>query len=212
MVRTAQFSCKFLLLCSVFVIMLGQPATASAAQDPIEQLRPFLKKVTETLSDPELYTLPRKEQSQILVELVRERFDFYEMSRRVLGPQWRNINAEEREQFVELFTQLLQYAYVDRIDEYSGQEVEFVGQRIRGDRAEVQTVLVDRDRSYNVSYIMQLQQDRWMAYDIVAEGVSLVRNYMEQFREILRRHGFDGLVRQLEEKIDELESDKLATS
>lgn len=212
MVRTAQLFFNSLLFCCAFISMLCQPVSASAVQDPIEQLRPFLKKVTETLSDPELYTLPKKEQSQILVELVRERFDFQEMSRRVLGPQWRNINADEQEHFVELFTQLLQYAYIDRIDDYSGQEVEFVGQRIRGDRAEVQTVLIEKDRSYNVSYIMQLQQDRWMAYDIVAEGVSLVRNYMEQFREILRRHGYDGLVKQLEEKIDELQSSSLETT
>lgn len=212
MVRTAQLSFSSLLFCCAFVSMLCQPVSVLAVQDPIEQLRPFLKKVTETLSDPELYTLPRKEQSQILVELVRERFDFHEMSRRVLGPQWRNISVEQQEQFVALFTQLLQYAYVDRIDDYSGQEVEFVGQRIRGDRAEVQTVLVEKDQTYNVSYIMQLQQNRWMAYDIVAEGVSLVRNYMEQFREILRRYGYDGLVKQLEEKIDELESGKLSTS
>ncbi|MBM9535759.1 MlaC/ttg2D family ABC transporter substrate-binding protein [Desulfobulbus alkaliphilus] len=204
------FPCSFraLLFSFAFISMLCQPLSALAVQDPIEQLRPFLQKVTETLNDPELYTLSRKEQSEILVELVRERFDFYEMSRRVLGPHWRNIDAEEREQFVTLFTQLLQYAYIDRIDDYSGQEVEFVGQRIRGDRAEVQTILVDRDRSYNVSYIMHLQEDRWMAYDIVAEGVSLVRNYMEQFREIIRRHGYIGLIRKLEERIDELDGGK----
>jgi len=211
MTRTAHFPLSIFLACYALIGMLCQPASALANPDPTEQLRPFLKKVTETLSDPELYTLSRKEQSHILVELVRERFDFHEMSRRVLGPQWRNISKEEQDTFVSLFTQLLQHAYIKEIDRYSGQEVQFLQQRIRGDRAEVQTVLVDGDQSYNVSYIMQLRQGQWMAYDIVAENVSLVRNYMEQFREILRRHGYEGLVRQIEEKIHELESELRAT-
>ena len=207
MTRTAHSPLNIFLVCCALIGMLCQPASVLANPDPTEQLRPFLKKVTETLSDPELYTLSRKEQSQVLVELVRERFDFYEMSKRVLGPQWRNISKEEQDTFVSLFTQLLQHAYIVEIDRYSGQEVQYVQQRIRGDRAEVQTVLVDGEQSYNVSYIMQLRQGQWMAYDIVAENVSLVRNYLEQFREILRRHGYEGLVRQIEEKIHELENE-----
>ena len=52
---------------------------------------------------------------------------------------------------------------------------------------------------------MLLKDDKWMVYDIVVEGVSLVRNYMEQFKEILRRDGYASLVKQVEGKIAELE-------
>ena len=139
--------------------------------------------------------------------VVRERFDFREMSKRVLGQQWRKLDAQEQTRFEELFTDLLQYAYVGRIEEYSGQKVEFVQQRIRANRAEVQTLLVDKDKSIPVSYFMLLQGQDWMAYDIVVEGVSLVRNYMEQFSEILRKEGYPGLVKQIEEKIVQFEQE-----
>lgn len=192
------------VLFSLVMVLFSQSAV-SATPDPTEQFRPFLKKVTDTLADPGLKAIPKNEQSQRIIDIVREHFDFREMSRRVIGQQWRNLSEKEQAEFERLFTQLLQYAYVGKIDDYSGQQVQFVQQRIRGDRAEVQTLLVDRDKSIPVFYIMLLKDDRWMAYDVVVEGVSLIRNYMEQFSEILRKDGYPGLVKQIEQKIAELE-------
>jgi len=192
------------VLFSFVTVFFAQPAV-SAAPDPTEQFRPFLKKITETLADPGLKTIPKPEQSQRIIGVVREHFDFREMSKRVIGQQWRNLSEKEQGEFEQLFTQLLQYAYVDKIDEYSGQQVQFTQQRIKGERAEVQTLLVDKNKSIPVFYIMLLRGDQWMAYDVVVEGVSLVRNYMEQFSEILRKDGYPGLVKQIEQKIDELE-------
>jgi len=189
----------------VFITLFFTQPAVSAAPDPTEQFRPFLKKITETLADPGLKAIPKNEQSQRIIGIVREHFDFREMSKRVIGQQWRNLSEKEQGEFEQLFTQLLQYAYVEKIDEYSGQQVQFTQQRIKGERAEVQTLLVDKNKTIPVFYIMLLRGDQWMAYDVVVEGVSLVRNYMEQFSEILRKDGYPGLVKQIEQKIAELE-------
>ncbi len=195
------------VVCSVllFVILPLSCVTAWGAPDPTEQFRPFLAKVTAVLADSSLKKMPKKEQCRRVVAVVRERFDFREMSKRVLGRQWQQLSQEEQEQFEALFTQLLQYAYVGKIDEYSGQKIEFIHQRIKGDRAEVQTQLVDSNKSIPVSYILSLQGEQWMAYDVVVEGVSLVRNYMEQFQQILTKDGYSGLVEQIKSKINQLE-------
>ena len=181
---------------------------AFATPDPTEQFRPFLKKVTDVLADPELKTIPKNEQGKRIIKVVKERFDFREMSKRVLGSQWRDLNDKEQREFEDLFTQMLQYAYIGKIDEYAGQKVEFTQQRVKGERAEVQTLLVDRDKSVSVSYIMLLRGEQWMTYDVVVEGVSLVRNYMEQFKEILKKDGYVGLVKQVKEKIEQIEKEK----
>jgi phospholipid transport system substrate-binding protein len=194
----------FSVLFSFFVVIFSQ-SSVFATPDPTEQFRPFLKKVTDTLADPKLKAISKREQSQRIIGVVREHFDFREMSKRVIGQQWRSLSEKEQAEFEQLFTQLLQYAYVGKIDEYSGQQVQFTQQRVKGERAEVQTLLVDKDKSIPVSYIMLLRGDQWMAYDVVVEGVSLVRNYMEQFSEILRKDGYLGLVKQIEDKIAELE-------
>lgn len=195
------------------VLLLSAGLTLSVpivqgAPDPTEQLKPFLKKVTDTLSDPSLKVLPKKEQCQRIVTIARERFDFQEMTKRVLGQQWRKLDTKEQQNFERLFTQLLQYAYVGKIEEYAGQKIEYVQQRIKEDRAEVQTLLVDKEKSIPVSYIMLLKDNDWMTYDVVVEGVSLIRNYMEQFKDILRNDGYPGLVKQVEEKINLFEKEK----
>jgi len=199
--------CRFFSLLILVACLLGTQPAESATPDPTEQFRPFIDKVTKTLADPGLKTLPKQEKSRRVISVVREHFDFREMSKRVIGQQWRSLSSDEQGEFESLFTQLLQYAYVGKIDDYTGQQVQFTQQRIKGERAEVQTLLVDKDKSIPVAYIMLLKGDQWMAYDVVVEGVSLIRNYMEQFSEILRKDGYSGLVAQIKQKIVELEKD-----
>lgn len=198
---------KILVIVSFLFVSLAPlyVGSALATPDPTEQFRPFLDKVTALLADPALKKLSQKEQCQRVIVVVRERFDFQEMSKRVLGRYWSTLSATEQSQFEELFTQLLQYAYVGKIDEYSGQKVEFGQQRIRGERAEVRTLLVDNNRTIPVSYILQLKGGQWMAYDVVVEGVSLIRNYMEQFQQIISKDGYSQLVDQIKNKISQLE-------
>lgn len=193
------------LFASVVLALATTQSYASVTPDPTEQLRPFIDKVIKTLSDPTLKKLPKQEQGDRVIEVVRERFDFQEMSKRVVGQPWRNLSPQDQKDFEQLFTRLLQYAYISKIDDYAGQQVQFVQQRIKGDRAEVQTLLVDAQKSIPVSYIMQLHDGQWLAYDVVVEGVSLIRNYMEQFNEIIRKEGFPGLMKQVAAKVGELE-------
>jgi len=205
MQRNTSISSFFLANLFFLLLVLASHGAVAAPPDPTEQLRPFLGKVTATLTDPGLKSKSRQEQSDRMLNVIRERFDFREMSKRVIGQQWRNLSAKEQDEFEHLFTQLLQYAYIGRIDDYSDQQIRYTMQRIRDDRAEVQTLLIDKNKSIPIFYIMILRNDQWMIYDVVVEGVSLIRNYMEQFNEILRKDGYPGLVKQIKDKITELE-------
>lgn len=181
-------------------------AYASQPPDPTEQLRPYADKVVAILTDPELQGAEhKKERYERLLKAAEELLDFPEMSKRVLGRTWRDLTPAEQQKFTALFAKLLEHAYLGRVDEYSNQKVIFKDQRIKGERAQVITDFVDADKVFSVSYIMMLKGDKWMVYDVVVEGVSLVRNYMEQFNDIIRKEGYASLVKQVEEKIAELE-------
>jgi len=169
-------------------------------------LKPVVDKVVSLLKDTEFRKRPIVDQSEVIVKIVSERFDFREMSKRVMGKQWRSLNVEQQDQFVALFTKLLQYVYIAQVDGYLDKKIDFTGQRIRRDRAEVKTLLVGEDKSIPVSYIMILRKDTWMSYDIIVEGVSLIRNYMEQINTVLRDEKFPGLISMLEKKITKLEA------
>lgn len=199
---------SFIVLFGGMFFLLSSPHSMNAAPqpDPTEQLRPFMDRIVSILTDPELKgdenCIKRREE---VMNVADERFDFNEMSKRVLGKEWRKLNDEEQKYFVGLFKKLLEHAYIGKIEDYSKQKVVFKDQRIRDDRAQVMTDVVDEDVIISVSYVMLLEGNLWKVYDIVVEGVSLVRNYMEQFKEILRREGYASLLKQVEDKVSELE-------
>lgn len=197
------------ILCSTgMFFFLGSPYTvgAASAPDPTEQFRPFVEKIVSILTDPEMQGDEKCIERRAKVRAVgEERFDFNEMSKRVLGSTWRKLNADEQKHFVDLFTKLLEHAYFGKIEDYSKQTVVFKDQRVQGDRAQINTGIIDKDVNISVSYVMLLQDGVWRVYDIIVEGVSLVRNYMEQFKEILRKEGYASLLKQVEAKVTELD-------
>jgi phospholipid transport system substrate-binding protein len=186
----------------------SSPVTGASGPDPTAQMKPFIDKVMDILENADFKKDPKCIICKRLIDVSRERFDFNEMSKRVLGRTWRKLNKKEKEEFVGLFTRLLQYAYIGKLEQYTGQKITFKGQRVKGRRAQVQTEISDGQQSIAVSYIMLLEGDQWMVYDVIIEGVSLVRNYMEQFREILRKEKYAGLVKQIETKVQQLEEER----
>jgi phospholipid transport system substrate-binding protein len=137
-----------------------------------------------------------------IVALVSEHFDFQEMSKRVVGRPWQNMPQAQREQFAARFAKLLGHVYIGKVDAYAEMKIEFGKEQLKGDRAEIRTMFVDASKSIPVSYVMILKDGKWMAYDVFVEGISLVRNYMEQFKGIPQ----DQLIPTLDKKLQELKA------
>ncbi|SHO51032.1 MlaC/ttg2D family ABC transporter substrate-binding protein [Desulfopila aestuarii] len=183
------------------LLIVFSPLEGLADSGPMAQLRPTLAKLTAVLSDPSLKGDEHKvERRAKIMSSIKEGFDFREMSRRILGSTWNSISAQEQDQFTELMTKLLENVYIGKLENYSGQTIGYVGERVKGDRAQVSTLVEDNNMQIPVHYIMAMGQGRWMVYDINIEGVSLVRNYMEQFKSILRTEKFEGLIKVIEDK------------
>lgn len=192
---------------AVFFVMIFIGVCASsvyaAAEGPTQQLRPTLERLIEIIQDPELQGKENREKRrQTVMRVVKSRFDFEEMSKRVLGATWRDITSEEREKFVTQMTNLLENNYIGQLENYSGQTVEYVDERIRRQRAQVSTLVKNNGTTYPVYYVMQKDEDKWMVYDVNIEGVSLIRNYRAQFKSILHKEKFEGLLHIMKEKND----------
>lgn len=191
---------KTLLL---LVLLCGLPFQATWAEEltPTDTLKPVLSDLTAVLSDKSLKGQNhRVERREKIMSLIKRGFDFREMSQRVLGRTWWQIDDKERDHFTVIMTKLLENVYIGRLEGYSGQTIEFVGEIVRGDRAQVTTLVENGNMKMPIHYIMSKTDSGWMVYDINLEGVSLVRNYQEQFKSILRQDGYQGLVKIIEEK------------
>jgi phospholipid transport system substrate-binding protein len=185
----------------VFFCLLPVVGQASE-KGPTADLQPILQDLTAVLADKSLkgdeHRTVRREK---IMSIIKHGFDFREMSKRVLGKTWQDIDDKERDNFTSLMTKLLENVYIGKLESYSGQTLEFVGETVKEDRGQVSVLLDNGGVKIPIHYIMRKSDLSWMVYDINIEGVSLVRNYQEQFKAILRKDNYQGLVKVLEEKI-----------
>lgn len=192
---------KKVLAVLIVALFILPGVTWSSETSPTTDLKPVLDGLTAILTDESLKgDKHRTERRQKIMLQAQEGFDFTEMSKRVLGKTWRKIDEEQQAYFTQLLTKLLENVYIGKLEGYSGQAVEYVGEKVKGKRAQVTTLIEDQGVKLPVHYIMLQTQEKWMVYDINIEGVSLVRNYQQQFKSILRKEKYEGLVKVLEEK------------
>lgn len=197
----------YLVLIAVFLV-IGSNLQAAEEKGPTADLQPMLQDLTSILADNSLKgDEHRTKRRDKIMSLIKHGFDFREMSKRVLGKTWQDINDKERDNFTRLMTKLLENVYIGKLESYSGQTIEYSGETIKEDRGQVSVLLDNAGVKIPIHYIMRKSDTRWMVYDINIEGVSLVRNYQEQFKAILRKDNYQGLVKVLEEKISTFSTD-----
>jgi phospholipid transport system substrate-binding protein len=172
------------------------------AGPPSEQLRDRVDAVIRVLVDPALKGEGRAAERRAGVRrIANEIFDFAETTRRSLGRHWQARTPAEQAELVALFTDLLERTYVGRIEAYSGEKIQYLGDTVDGTHATVRTKLITRQETpIPVDYRMHLRNGRWLAYDVTIEGISLVGNYRGQFNRILQTSSYAGLVEKLRAK------------
>lgn len=195
---------RFLILLFTFLCFIA--STAAAAPSATDQVQGTVDRVIELLKNKELDPVKRR---GMLSSLIRKRFDFTLMSRQVLATNWNKASPDEKERFVGLFSDLLESTYMERIEAYTDERVEYVNEKVRENRSIVDTIIVTKSVDVPISYKMVLRGDEWFVYDVVIEEVSLIRNYRSSYREIVMKDGIGGLLKRMEEKVKELkESDR----
>jgi phospholipid transport system substrate-binding protein len=191
---------KIVIIAFLGLLICG--LTAYSAVAPKTQIQETVDRVIDVLRDKQLQGEARR---QTLSRLIRARFDFSIMSQRTLGKYWRTASSAEQEKFVRLFSDLLEASYIGRIEAYSGETVNYGEEKIEGDRAEVATTVNSGNTHIPIVYRMVQRGEEWYVYDVIIEEVSLIRNYRSSYGEIVRKEGFSGLFRRMEEKINELQ-------
>jgi phospholipid transport system substrate-binding protein len=183
------------LCLTVLAVLLA--ATIARAGEPTDQVRGSVDDVIKVAQSQPDGPSRRAEVRRIANRL----FDFEETAKRALGPHWQQRTPAEREEFVKLFTDLLEAAYVGKIDLYQGEKITYLSELVEGDQATVKTRVVTKQGSeVPVDYRLLREKDGWRVYDVVIEGVSLVGNYRTQFNKIIQTSSFEDLVKRMRAK------------
>jgi phospholipid transport system substrate-binding protein len=190
-------------------LLLGPLAARHAtAGAPTEQLRTQVDRVLKLLDDSALKAPDRaKERREAVRRVAEDIFDFGETAKRSLGRHWAARTPQERDEFVKLFGDLLERSYISKIELYGGEKIQYTGDKVDGDTAIVASKLLTKTASeVPIEYRMLRKGERWLVYDVVIEGVSLVSNYRTQFNKIIQTSSFQDLVKKMKTRQEELGS------
>jgi len=196
-----------ILLILFFVIPVSASTLADEAFDFVST---SVDKVLTILRDPAYKEESTKEvQRQKLKTVVETLFNYDEISRRALGRNRKSFTPEQMDEFSDLFTILLEKIYLDRVREYSDEKVIYGKTAMLSEnKAEVETTVVTASKQIAINYRVVFQNEEWRGYDVIIEGVSLVRNWRSQLNKILQNKTPEDLLQELREKINEEESPK----
>jgi phospholipid transport system substrate-binding protein len=184
-------------------------ATAGAqGMTPRDVVQSAVARVVQTIeaaaSRPEPVRAGRPQAPGSRAEIRRiaaELFDFGEVGRRALGRHWAGRSPEEQTEFIALFTDLLERAYVGKIEAYSGEQIVYTNEIVDGDYAVVRSrVNTRRGAEVALDYRLHRIEGGWKVYDVLIDGVSFVSTYRSEFNRIIQLHSWNELMDRLRQK------------
>ena len=180
------------------LLVLGAAAGAHAGP-ATDRLKPEIERVLAVMENPALRGEAKTQERRQAIRAVTDGvFDWTEMARRSLGRHWNARTPAEQQEFVGLFRDLLERAYVAKIEKYSGEKLAYAGETADGDQATVRTrVQTKPGQEVAIDYRMSRQGGRWMITDVLVENISLVGNYRTQFDGIIKTSSFEELVKKI---------------
>ncbi len=191
---------KALALALTFNLALA--VSGAWAAQPLQVVKSVIENALNTLNNT---SIPESQRRSVVKAMVDRHFDYQEMAKRSLGNTWRTLSRGQQDEFVRLFAQLLEASYSDKIEKYAKRvKIDYVGESVDGNYAEVRTVVVRPNDRIPLSYRLLNEDGTWKVYDVTIEGVSLVSNYRSQFRRIISESSYASLVQRLRNKVQTL--------
>ena len=184
----------YLVVAVSYLLLIALPLSAGA---PSDQTRSTIEKVLAILKDP----VTKSNRLDRIRQVINPSFDFAEMAKRSLGTHWQRRTPAEQQEFVKLFTDLVETSYAGTIESYNGEKVAIGTEKLDKDFAEVNTKIVTKQgEEFSIDYKLHQVDGSWKIYDAVIENVSLINNYRSQFNRVIGKSSYDELVTMMKSK------------
>ena len=183
----------------LFFLLLSQIVVADVETEAEKTLKASIGKVFTVMLDEEM-TMDQKKSK--VIEITNTAFNYSLMAKLSLGKaHWSGFNAEQRIEFISLFTELFRSFYVDKLDLFSNEEIIFQpANAVQKKKVQIPTILLSKGKKYSILYKMSNTKDEWKIYDVIIEGVSLIHTYRSQYNHILEKGGVEDLLTKMREQ------------
>ena len=185
---------------ALFAILVMVPGVQAATDDsPTQAVKSTITELLHILKEQNKWS--RADERRVAIEqLIRRRVSYAEMAKRCLGEPWTELNDDERQEFVDLFVQVLRDALANRMVEYSNDRIIFLSEQRERDRAKVVTRLSGSKADTWVEFRLTYKSGQWFLYDAVIDGASMVSNYRAQVAAVLREMSYAGMVARMKQR------------
>ncbi len=202
-------------LCGVFIFTLCVLGASQSFADvdkakaqAREALSSSVTKVMDYIKDPNYKDSKKRQEINKKIEKeIYFIFDFSEFAMRTAGQRWKSFSPEQQKAFSDAFADLLFSTYLDRLDGYNGEKIQYIDEvsNKSGSRVEVRSIVTLQDnKKVPVFYRMLIKNGKWCVYDVLIEGISLVKNYRSQFGDILAKDSPEDLIARIQERANAL--------
>lgn len=191
-----------LVIAMTALSVLGPHAALAVTESEASARAVVEQTVDEVLAILSNDSVPTSERLRSIEEVVYGRFDLQAMSRMVLARNWKTFSKEQQTEYVAEFKKYLSNNYGSRIERYDQQKVDFLGARDepRGDVVVRTKIIGGEFEGSQVDYRLRKQSEKWLVIDVVIEGISMVSNFRDQFKQVVSDGGPELLLRKLREK------------
>ena len=191
-------------LIKLFFLLAFFSFNSIAALGPEELVKKTAEDVMFAIkTDQEIQKGNKEKIYKLAEEKILPNFDFEKVARLVLGRAWRSASDKQKKEFIIEFRTLLLKTYAVALSKYKDQKIEFKPTRTseESDIVIVKSEIIQSGaQPIKVNYALSKRTGKWLVFDIVIEGVSLVTNYRSQFSSEIRRNGMDTLIKKLAKK------------
>ena len=169
------------------------------AGEPTDQLKETIDRVIALVNNRDL----KESERQILIRQAADnRFDWTAIARSVMSVYWNKLTPDQKREFTELFTDLIEGVYMGKIESYSGEKINYLGDDTGDGYGVVKMVVVThKGTEIPITYRVVKEKEKWLIYDVQIEGVSMVENYRKQISYIMNNSSYEELVKKLKAKL-----------
>jgi phospholipid transport system substrate-binding protein len=197
-----------ILLITISFILSCYPAAGASLTTPTISIKTTIDAILDTLKDKNLSLPSNKEKRRNKIRtLIRDRFDFEEMAKRSLATHWNQRTPKEKEEFVSIFSELLEASYMSKIESYTNEKITYDKETTIEDNryAAVDTSIITPNVTIPIEYKVILKNNKWWVYDVVIEGVSFISTYRSQYNRIITGESYAKLIGKMRDKLNEEE-------
>jgi len=193
---------KNILLILILLIICNDSFSANSTATPEQVVKKLvnaikLKKFGENLSPADL------EHNLKMTRIAATCFDLERMAKTALSDHWDAIKSDIQQQLLTKIKDLvIKMAYPANNPDVQKIQIVYKGQQINGDQAEVNSLLIIKDKELKIDYKLYQKDDQWLIYDVFSEQRSLIDDYRKQFNKVIQTYSVEKLLEILDKRLE----------